>query len=72
MSEQILPWTMDEFIHMPKAYLLLSTTFDEILSWIIEIWMKMPLVSDNNGNTVNSIIPQKNLQRMTNDVGLNI
>jgi hypothetical protein len=29
---------MDEFIRWPKH--LLSTTFDEILSWMIEIWMK--------------------------------
>ena len=31
----------DEFIHWPKPYLLLSATCDEILSWMIEIWMKI-------------------------------
>jgi hypothetical protein len=44
---------MDEFIHWPKLYLLLSTTCDEILSRMIEKWMKNHLVSDNNCNTVN-------------------
>jgi hypothetical protein len=39
-SEQILSWMMDEFIHWPKPYLLLSATCDELLSWTIEIWMK--------------------------------
>ena len=39
-SEQIFSWMMDEFIHWPKPYLLLSTTCDDILSWMIEIWMK--------------------------------
>jgi hypothetical protein len=28
---------MDEFIHWAKPELLLSTTCDEILSWMIEI-----------------------------------
>ena len=60
---------MDEFIHWPKPYLLLSTTYDEILLWMIEIWMKIHLVSDNNRNTVNLYPPQKN-QGMTNNVGL--
>ena len=32
---------MDEFIHWPKPYLLLSATSDEILSWMIEIHMKI-------------------------------
>jgi hypothetical protein len=31
---------MDELIHQPKPYLLLSTTSDEIVSWMIEIWME--------------------------------
>ena len=44
---------MDEFIHRPKPYLLLSATRDEILSWMIEMWMKNHLVSDGNCNTVN-------------------
>ena len=36
ISEQILPWMIDDFIHWPKPYLLLSATCDEILSWMIE------------------------------------
>jgi hypothetical protein len=31
----------------------LSPTCDEILSWMVEIWMKNHLVSDNNYNTIN-------------------
>jgi hypothetical protein len=34
--EQKLSCVMDEFIHRPKPYLLLSATCDEILSWMIE------------------------------------
>jgi hypothetical protein len=48
-----LSWMMDKFIHWPKPYLLWSATCDEILSWMIEIWMKNHLVSDSNWNTVN-------------------
>ena len=44
---------MDEFIHWPKPYLLLSATCDEILSWMIEIWMKNHSVSESNCNIVN-------------------
>ena len=44
---------VDEFIHWPKPYLLLSATCDEILSWIIEIWMENHLVSVNISNIVN-------------------
>ena len=44
---------MDEFTHWPKPYLLFSTSYDEILSWMIENWMKSHLVSDNICNTVN-------------------
>ena len=40
---------MDELIHWPKSYLLLSTIYDEILSWPIENWMRNHLVSDSNG-----------------------
>ena len=52
---------MDEFIHWPKPYLLLSTTCDEILSRMIEIWMKNHLVSDSdyNYNTINLQSPPK-------------
>ena len=54
---------MDEFIHWPKPYLLLSPTCDEILSWMIEIWMKSNLVSDNDCNTVNLYNPPKNVYK---------
>ena len=46
---------MDEFIHWPNPYLLLSATCDEILSWLFEIWMKGHLVSNSNRNTINVI-----------------
>ena len=52
-SLQILSWMMDEFSHWRKAYLLLSATCDEILTWMIEIWMKNHLENDSNRNTVN-------------------
>ena len=38
---------IDEFIHWSKPYLLLLATCDEILSWMIEIWMKNDFVSDS-------------------------
>ena len=60
---------MDEFIHWPKSYLLLSTTCDEVLSWMIEILMKISFVSDSHCNNVFYNAP-KNLQGMKNDVGL--
>jgi hypothetical protein len=44
---------MNEFILWPKPYLLLSAPRDEILSWMIEIWMKNHLESDTNCNSVN-------------------
>ena len=47
--------------------LLLSSTCDEILSWMIEIWMKTQLVSDSNCNIVNLYSPKK-LQGMTNNI----
>ena len=43
---------MDEFNHWPKPCLLLSATCDEILSCVIEIWMRNHLVSDNNYDIV--------------------
>ena len=49
--------------------LLLSTTCDEILSCMIEIWMKNHLVSDSNCNPVNLSSPKKS-QGMANSVGL--
>ena len=69
MSEQILSWLMDEFIHGPKPYLLLPTTCDEILSWMIAIWTNYHLVSDGNCSTINLESP-KILKGMTNNVGL--
>ena len=42
----IVSWMMDESIHCPKPYRLLSPTWDEILSWVVETWMKNHLVSD--------------------------
>ena len=33
--------------------------YDETLSWMIEIWMKNHLVSDNTCNTKNILSPQK-------------
>ena len=59
---------MDEFIYWPKPHLLLPTTYDEILSWMIDIWMKNHFVSGSNCNTVYN--PPKYLQGMTNNVGL--
>ena len=54
----ILSWIMDEFIHWRKLYPLLSATCDEILSWMIEIWMKIHLVSDFICNTLNLKSPK--------------
>ena len=52
--------TDDGWFHpLAKPYLLLSTTWDEILSWAIEIWMKNHLVSDSNCNTVNLYSPER-------------
>ena len=44
---------MDEFIHWPKPYLLLLATCGEMLLWMIEVWMKNRLVSDDNCSIVN-------------------
>jgi hypothetical protein len=60
---------MDEFLHWPKFYLLLSSTCDEKLSWMIRIWMNNHLVSDSNLQDHKSIIPAKTLQGMTNNIG---
>ena len=49
--------------------LLRSATRDEIVSWVIEIWLKNHLVSDSNCNTVKlCMILQKIWQGMTNNV----
>jgi hypothetical protein len=53
---------------LAKTHLLLSVACDEILSWIIEIWMKNHLVNDNNCNTVNLESSKK--LRVTNNVAL--
>ena len=44
---------MDDLIRWLKPYLHLSTICDDILSWMIEIWMKDYVVSDSNYNIVN-------------------
>ena len=59
ISEQILSWMLDEFIHWLKPYLLLSATSDEILSWMIEFWLKHHSISNNNCNTANLWSPNK-------------
>ena len=44
----MLSCMMDEFIHWPKPYHLLSSTCDKTLSRMIEIWMKNHLVTKPN------------------------
>ena len=34
---------IDELIQHLKSYLLLSATYDEILSWMIDIWVEKSL-----------------------------
>ena len=71
ISEHIFSCMMDPFIHWPNPYLLLSTTCDEILSWMIEIWMNIHSVSDGNCNTnIPQPPPPHNLQGMTKNVSL--
>ena len=52
IREQMLSWMMDEFIHWPKPYLLLSTTCVEIVmdDWKLD---QNHLVIDSNCNSVN-------------------
>ena len=50
---------MNEFIHSPNPYLLLSVTCEEIFSWMIENWMKKHMVSDSYCNIVNLQSPKK-------------
>ena len=71
ISGQICSWVLDEFIHWPKPYLLLSTTCDAILSWMMEIEMKIQLISGNNCNARIYNLPKK-LQEMINNVGLTL
>ena len=47
----------------------LSSICYEMLSWMIEIWVKSYLVSDSNCNVINLESPKK-LQIMKNNVGL--
>ena len=58
---------MDEFIRLPKPYHPLSTTCDEILSWMIESWRKNHLVSDGICNIVNLESPEE-VTRTPNNV----
>ena len=70
MALQILsPYMTDEFVRWLKRYLLLSATRDEILSWMIEIWMKNHFVSDNNCDILNLLSPKK-FTRNDKHVGL--
>jgi hypothetical protein len=62
---------MDEFIQWPKPYLPLPNTCDGILSWITGIWMEFHFVSDSICNTVTHN-PPRDLQGMTNNVGLTL
>jgi hypothetical protein len=48
-----MSWMMDEFIHWPTPYLLLSRACDEMLQWMIEFWMENHLGSDSDCNIVN-------------------
>ena len=60
---------MDEFIHWQKPNLLLRATCDELLSWMIENWMKNHLVKDSDCNNVNLQSPET-ITRTTNNGGL--
>ena len=59
---------MSSSIGQTLTFLLLATC-DEILSWMIEIWMKNVLVSGSNCNIV-ILLSSKNLQGMRNNIGL--
>ena len=48
-----MSWKMVEYIHWSKPYLLLLATCGELLSWMLEIWMKNHVVIDGNCNFVN-------------------
>ena len=51
---------------LAKNPTFLSSNYDELLSWMIEIWMKNHIVSNSNWNTLNQFF----FQGMTNYVGL--
>ena len=72
ISEQILSKMMDELIHWSKPCFLLSATCGEILSWLIEIWMKVHLVSDSRCNTLNLISPPPNDKEWQMMLGSNL
>ena len=55
----------DDFIHWSQPYPPLSSTCDQILSWMFDIWVKRHSVSDSDCNTANL-----QLEGMTNNVGL--
>ena len=61
---------IDEFIHCPQPCLFSSTTCDELLLWMIEIWIKIDPVCDSNCKNCNSIIFPKKLQGLKNIFGL--
>ena len=66
-----MSWRVDEFIHWPKPYLLLSATCDELLSCMIEIWMNNHLgqyLTVIAALEIYSLL--ENLQGMMNIVGL--
>ena len=53
-----MSFMMDVFVHWPKSYFLFSATCDEVLSWMVEIWMKIHLISDGKYSIVDLKIPQ--------------
>ena len=63
---------MDGFIRWPKPYLLLPTTCDELLSWMLEFRTKNHLVSHSNCNVVILLSPYLFLQGMTHNVGVTL
>ena len=60
----------DEFIHWPKPYLLLLATWDEIISWMIDILMKNHLISGSFKCNIVNLHSPNFLQEMTNYVEL--
>ena len=60
----------DEIVHWPEPCLLLSSTCNEILSWMMEFWIRNHLVSGSNCNTVNLQSFPNFLHGLTNNVRL--
>ena len=54
MSERMSSWMMDELIRWPKTLPshVVASTRDEMLTWMIEIWMEIYLASDSDCNIV--------------------